>query len=90
MIKKIFVALAIGCGLFSFTECSAAPKKFANISNIKPGDVIAVQMTLMGKTQIVLVYVQEGLFSDYMYKGQLYPFILTDLDKYVWAFYIKK
>lgn len=90
MIKKIFVALAIGCGLFSFTECYAAPKKFANISNIKPGDVIAVQMNLMGKTQIVLVYVQEGLFSDYMYKGQLYPFILTDLDKYTWAFYIKK
>ncbi len=91
MIKKIFVALAIGCGLFSsFTECYAAPKKFANISNIKPGDVIAVQMTLMGKTQIVLVYVQEGLFSDYMYKGQLYPFMLRDLDKYTWAFYIKK
>jgi len=92
MIKKIFVALAIGCGLFSFTECYAAPKKFANIpniSNIKSGDVIAVQMNLMGKTQIVLVYVQNG-FADYMYDGKLYPFMLRDLDKYVWAFYIKK
>ncbi len=90
MIKKIFVALAIGCGLFSgITECYAAPKKFANISNIKSGDVIAVQMTLMGKTQIVLVFVQNG-FADYMYNGQLYPFMLRDLDKYTWAFYIKK
>ena len=88
MIKKIFVALAIGCGLFSFTECEAAPKKYSNISGIKSGDVIAVQMTIMGKTQIVLVFVQNG-FADYMYNGQLYPFMLTDLDKYVWAFYIK-
>lgn len=92
MIKKIFVALMIGCGLFStYTECHAAlPKKYANISGIKPGDVIAVEMKLLGKTQIVLVYVQDGLFADYMYRGKLYPFILADLDKYTWAFYIKK
>jgi len=91
MIKKIFIALAIGCGLFSgFTECDAAPKKYSNISGIKSGDVIAVQMTIMGKTQIVLVYVHDGLFADYMYNGQLYAFILSDLDKYTWAFYIKQ
>ena len=91
MIKKIFVALMIGCGLFStYTECHAAPKKFANISGIKPGDVIAVEMKILGKLQIVLVYVHDGLFADYVYNGQLHPFILTDLDKYVWAFYIKK
>ena len=91
MIKKIFVALMIGCGLFStYTECHAAPKKFANISGIKVGDVIAVEMKFLGKPKIVLVYVQEGLFADYMYNGQLYPFILSDLDKYTWAFYIKK
>ena len=92
MIKKIFVALMIGYGLFStYTECHAAPsKKYANISGIKAGDVIAVEMKFLGKPKIVLVYVQEGLFADYMYNGQLYPFILSDLDKYVWAFYIKK
>lgn len=91
MIRKIFVALVIGCGLFStYTECHAAPKKYANISGIKAGDVIAVEMKILGKPQIVLVYVQEGLFADYMYRGKLYPFVLADLDKYTWAFYIKK
>ena len=93
MIKKIFVALTIGCGLFStYTECYAAtaPKKYANISGIKSGDVIAVEMKILGKPQIVLVYVHDGLFADYMYNGQLYPFLLVDLDKYPWAFYIKK
>lgn len=93
MLKKFIVGLVIGCSLVgSFVEAAPVKKRPQSTQNhnFKPGDVLAVQMNILGKTQIVLVYIHDNLSADYMYNGQLYPFPLVDLDNFVWAFYIKK
>lgn len=97
MLKKMFIGMMIGLSLCSMSSVSAAPpkvtKKLGNpISkyNIKPGDVIAVEVNILGTTKIVLVYVHKDMSADYMYNGKLYPFPLVDLDSFVWAFYIKQ
>lgn len=97
MLKKMFVGMMIGLSVCSMSSVGAAPPKATKklgspISkyNIKPGDVIAVEVNILGTTKIVLVYVHKDMSADYMYNGKLYPFPLVDLDSFVWAFYIKK
>lgn len=93
MFNKFIVALIIGSSLIGpFAAEAAIKKKPVPIQNqdFKAGDVIAVEMNILGKKTIVLVYVHSNGTADYMHNGKLYPFSLATLDSFVWAYYIKK
>lgn len=93
MLNKFIVGLIIGSSFVSsFVAAAPIRKKQISIQNqdFKAGDVIAVEMNIIGKKTIVLVYVHSNGTADYMHNGKLYPFSLATLDSFVWAYYIKK
>lgn len=92
MLNKFIVGLIIGSSFVgSFVAAAPIKKKQISIQNhdFKAGDVIAVEMNILGKKTIVLVYVHSNGTADYMHNGKLYPFSLATLDSFVWAYYIK-
>lgn len=93
MFRKFFVCLIIGSTLCCSVATAATVKKKPSSTksyNFKPGDVLAVEVSLNGKVQIILVRVRDDLSMYYVQNGNEIPFPLVDLDNFVWAFYIKK
>jgi len=91
--NKIVACLAIAGCLMCPTNTYAgfAPKKPAvkKSLTIKPGDVLAVEVMLNGKVQIILVRVRTDGTMYYIVNGQEIPFPAVDLDNFLWEFYIK-
>ena len=91
MIKKIVTCLVIcGClfgGVPSYAGLSKSPTVTKKASP-KPGDILAVEVSIEGKLQIILVYVNFDGSMEYVYNGKVYPFPAADLNEYQWAYYV--
>ena len=91
--KKFLYSLCIIsliCGA-NITD-AAPPKKPKNVVqkyNIKPGDVMVVEVVLNGQIELILVRVRDDLIMYHIKNGVDHPFPVADLDVFRWAFYIK-
>lgn len=87
--KRIIASLIIVCSLLSSVgQCSPPKTKPPTAAKRLPkeGDVLAVEVVLDKKMQIIIVRVKTDGIMEFIYNGRVYLF-LDDLSKYNWEYY---
>ena len=94
--KKFILPFLFAASLFCCCPevNAAAPQKkpshpIFSRYNIKPGDVLVVEMWYNNKPILMLVRVNNDYNMDYFFNGKIYSFQPADLDVFDWEFYIK-